>query len=79
MALTVGMLRDILKDPTISDELPVTFVSLHGNRQIADSAWGTAVIERDTNSHAAVTGRIVEEDPAVLKGGREKVFAIYDR
>jgi hypothetical protein len=79
MALTVGMLRDILKDPAISDELPVTFVSLRGNRQIADSACGTAVIERDTNSHAAATGRIVEQDPMILKGGREKIFALYDQ
>ncbi len=77
--LTVKMLRDILLDPSISDDLPVTFVSARGNRQIADTAWGTAVIERDTQSHAAVTGRIVETDPAVLKGDRENVFALYDR
>lgn len=79
MALTVGMLREILKDPSIQDDLPITFVHAHNYRQVADSAFGTSVIERDTNSHAPASGRVIEKDEALLKGKREKVFAFYDR
>ena len=39
MALTVGMLREILKDTTIDDTLPVAFVHWTGNREIAESLF----------------------------------------
>lgn len=79
MALTVGQLRDILKDSSIQDDLPVTFVHAINYRQVADTAFGTSIIERDTNSHAPATGRVIEKDEELLKGHREKVFAFYDR
>jgi hypothetical protein len=79
MRLTVGQLREILKD--IDDALPVVFVTPHEGRRkwIATTAHGTAVIERDTNSHVPVTGRIIGEGSPYVEGGREKVFALYDR
>ncbi len=79
MPLTVGQLREILQDPTITDDLPVTFVHAVNMRHIADSAFGSAVIERDSKSHAPVTGRVTEANPEILKGERQKVFALYDR
>lgn len=79
MALTVGQLREILQNPDITDDLPVTFVHVYASRHVADTAFGTALIERDNKSHAPVSGRIVETDERILKGSREKVFAFYDR
>ncbi len=79
MALTIGQLREILKDPTITDDLPVTFVHAANQRYVADTAFGTAIVERDSKSHVPVTGRMTVEDPRVRTGQPERVFALYDR
>jgi hypothetical protein len=52
---------------------------VQGTRRVAESAWATAVIERDTKSHAPATGRAVEQDSFYLQGNKELVFALYDR
>jgi hypothetical protein len=79
MALTVGTLREILKDTTIDDALPVAFVHWTGNREIAESAWGSAIIERDNQSKAPLTGRVQEPRGAYRKGTPERIFALYDK
>ncbi len=78
MPLTVDQLREILKDQTIDGKLPVVFVAHSGTRNIATSAFGTAVIERDGKSHAPVTGRVSETRPELLQGAPEACFALYE-
>ena len=78
-ALTVGELRRILTDETIDDHLPVVLVHHNGTRFVAESASGTAIIERDEKSHAPATGRVSETTPELLRGPRVGCFAIYDR
>lgn len=79
MALTVAQLREILKDPVITDDLPVVFVIAQNSHWFAETAFGTSVVERDSKSHVPVTGRCTVEDPQLRTGTPEKVFALYDR
>lgn len=63
----------------LGDDLPVVFVNQQNGRYVAETAFGSAVIERDSKSHVPTSGRCLVEDPAVRKGIPEKVFALYDR
>jgi hypothetical protein len=79
MALTVGLLREILKNEAIDDGLVVALVVSDGTRFVALSASGTSIIERDKTSLSPATGRLTETKPERLTGERETIFALYDR
>lgn len=78
--MTVDELREILKDETIKGSLPVVVVYQGGgdNRFFAVNTPAVSIIERDTKSLAPATGRISETRPELLRGSRERVFALFD-
>ncbi len=60
-------------------ETPIYEKRKKGKPGRLDTAFGTAIVERDSKSHVPVTGRMTVEDPRVRTGQPERVFALYDR